>query len=257
MRTSRKISLPEADRNELERLVRARSTPQKVVLRANIVLLSSAGVSTGEIKERLQTTTPTISRWRHRYEVAGVPGLLKDASRPGRKPGLRQAPGAWAAAAPGADVQALPRPAVGGEAPGCGRALRCSAQEGDGLLRGREKPDSGARPHPAEATDETGAGGDDDARLQAQRHHNALRRPQRAHRRRHWGVHAAPPPRGVSRLPEEDRPGDPGGPGSPPDRGQPRDPQAQGRRKLAHPAPALPSPLHADLGFLAQPRAAF
>src|SRR3990170_8343655 len=91
MRTSRKISLPETDRNELERLVRARSTPQKVVLRANIVLLSSAGVSTGEIKERLQTTMPTISRWRHRYEVAGLPGLRKDASRPGRKPSLSQA----------------------------------------------------------------------------------------------------------------------------------------------------------------------
>ena len=91
MRTSRKISLPEVDRKELERLVRARGTPQKVVLRAKIVLLSGAGVSTSEIKERLQTTTPTISRWRHRYEVAGLPGLLKDASRPGRKPSLSQA----------------------------------------------------------------------------------------------------------------------------------------------------------------------
>src|SRR3990172_10444259 len=33
-------------------------------------------------------------------------------------------------------------------------------------------------------------------------------------------MHAAPPPRGIPRLPEEDRPGDPGGPGPPPDRGQ-------------------------------------
>ena len=91
MRTSRKISLPEVDRKELERLVRARGTPQKVVLRAKIVLLSGAGVSTSEIKEQLGTTTPTISRWRDRYEVAGLPGLLKDASRPGRKPSLSQA----------------------------------------------------------------------------------------------------------------------------------------------------------------------
>ena len=91
MRTSRKISLPEPDRNELERLVRARSTPQKVVLRAKIMLLGDDGVRTSEIRERLGTTTPTISRWRERYEAAGVPGLLKDASRPGRKPSLSQA----------------------------------------------------------------------------------------------------------------------------------------------------------------------
>jgi len=88
MRTSKKISLPEADRNELER---ARSTPQKVVLRAKIMLLGDDGVPTSEIRERLQTTTPTISRWRDRYEAAGVPGLLKDASRPGRRPSLSQA----------------------------------------------------------------------------------------------------------------------------------------------------------------------
>lgn len=91
MRTSRKTSLPEADRNKLERLVRARSTPQKVVLRAKIMLLGDDGVPTGEIRERLQTTVPTISRWRDRYEAAGVPGLLKDASRPGRKPSLSAA----------------------------------------------------------------------------------------------------------------------------------------------------------------------
>src|SRR4030042_3244232 len=91
MRTSRKTSLPEADRNKLERLVRARSTPQKVVLRAKIMLLGDDGVPTGEIRERLQTTVPTISRWRYRYEAAGGPGLLKDASRPGRKPSLSEA----------------------------------------------------------------------------------------------------------------------------------------------------------------------
>ena len=30
-------------------------------------------------------TRPTVMLWRHRYSEAGVDGLLKDASRPGRK----------------------------------------------------------------------------------------------------------------------------------------------------------------------------
>jgi DDE superfamily endonuclease len=41
----------------------------------------------------------------------------------------------------------------------------------------REKPDSGARPHPAGAADEAGARGYDDARLQASRYHHAISLP--------------------------------------------------------------------------------
>ena len=40
MRMSRRLNVSEEDRNELERLVRARTTEQRVVLRARIVLLS-------------------------------------------------------------------------------------------------------------------------------------------------------------------------------------------------------------------------
>ena len=74
------------DRNELERLVRAPTTEQRVVLRARIVLLSSEAVGTGQIRERLGTTTPTVTRWRERYAQEGVRGLLKDAPRAGRLP---------------------------------------------------------------------------------------------------------------------------------------------------------------------------
>jgi transposase len=91
MRTSRKLIVPSADRTELERLVRGRNTPQKVVLRARIVLLSGGGASTGEIMEELGTTTPTITRWRDRYVAAAVAGLVRDAGRPGRKPSLSAA----------------------------------------------------------------------------------------------------------------------------------------------------------------------
>lgn len=85
MRTSRRVVIGEKDRVELSRLIRDGKTPQKVALRARIVLLSADGVSTGEIMRQLGTSTPTISRWRSRYETDGVAGLVKDRSRPGRK----------------------------------------------------------------------------------------------------------------------------------------------------------------------------
>jgi transposase len=69
----------------LNQIVRNGNTPQKVALRARIVLLSVDGISTGEIMQQLGTTTPTITRWRNRHETDGIPGLLKDRSRPGRK----------------------------------------------------------------------------------------------------------------------------------------------------------------------------
>ena len=65
----------------MNQVVRNGNTPQKIAL----VLLSADGISTGEIMHQLGTTTPTISRWRDRYETDGIPGLLKDRSRPGRK----------------------------------------------------------------------------------------------------------------------------------------------------------------------------
>lgn len=85
MRTSKHISIADKDRTLLTRLVRDRNTSQKVALRARIVLMTGDGVPTGEIMECLGTSTPTISRWRRRYESVRVAGLLRDKSRPGRK----------------------------------------------------------------------------------------------------------------------------------------------------------------------------
>lgn len=85
MRTSKTIAVNDKDRGQLGQLIRNRNTPQKVALRAWIVLLSAEGASTGDIMQRLSTSIPTISRWRRRYETDGVTGLLRDRSRPGRK----------------------------------------------------------------------------------------------------------------------------------------------------------------------------
>ena len=91
MRTSKRIVVNEKDRVHLGQVIRNGNTPQKVVLRARIVLLSANGVSTAEIMRRLSTSTPTISRWRNRYETDGVAGLFKDRSRSGRKRRIEEA----------------------------------------------------------------------------------------------------------------------------------------------------------------------
>lgn len=85
------MNLNDRDRLQLNQMVRNGNTSQKVALRARIVLLSADGVRTGEIMRQLVTTTPTITRWRNRYEREGIPGLLKDRSRPGRKRRIEEA----------------------------------------------------------------------------------------------------------------------------------------------------------------------
>lgn len=78
------LSLSEVDRAELLRLTGAHNTPQKVVLRARIILLTAAGVPSSEVLQRLSTTYPTITRWRQRYRAQGIEGLRSDAARTGR-----------------------------------------------------------------------------------------------------------------------------------------------------------------------------
>src|SRR5713101_9901753 len=87
MRKIEQISISAADRERLERLVRDRNTPQKVVWRARIVLLASEGLTAEGIAAAVDNSLLTVRRWRRRYVAKGVDGLLKDATRPpGRKP---------------------------------------------------------------------------------------------------------------------------------------------------------------------------
>ncbi len=81
------IRLSADDRDRLEKLVRDRNTPQKVVWRSRIVLLSAMGLRPPEIVAAVGKSELTVRRWRRRFLAKGVDGLLKDATRPpGRKP---------------------------------------------------------------------------------------------------------------------------------------------------------------------------
>ena len=62
-----------------------RNTPRKVAWRAEIVLASADGLGTMAIMRRTGKAKPTVWRWQERYLEAGVDGLARDKTRPGRK----------------------------------------------------------------------------------------------------------------------------------------------------------------------------
>ena len=84
MRKIEQIAISMTGRERLERLVRDRNTPQKVVWRARIVLLASDGLTAEGIVAAVGKSLLTVRRWRHRFVAKGVDGLLKDATRPPR-----------------------------------------------------------------------------------------------------------------------------------------------------------------------------
>src|SRR2546427_8691861 len=75
------LDVRRSDRELLETLVRGGKTPQRVVLRAGIVLGASAGRSNNGLAKNLGVTRPTVLLWRERYARLGIAGLLKDAPR--------------------------------------------------------------------------------------------------------------------------------------------------------------------------------
>src|SRR5512134_7593 len=81
---ARRISLRRGDRETLERWIRSRTTPQRLVERARIVLASAEGMPAHVVSERVAVTRPTIQRWLDRYEADGLAGIEEDRPRPGR-----------------------------------------------------------------------------------------------------------------------------------------------------------------------------
>ena len=61
----RVLTMPDADRAELERRARAKGAPARVAERARIVLLAAAGLTCAQIAERAGCAEPTVIKWRH------------------------------------------------------------------------------------------------------------------------------------------------------------------------------------------------
>lgn len=85
MRRATPIVLDEPQRLKLEELQRGRRVPVRLAERAAIVLLAADGKENQEIGQALGITRQKAGRWRDRYAKLGLPGIEKDAPRPGRK----------------------------------------------------------------------------------------------------------------------------------------------------------------------------
>jgi transposase len=79
------IVLSEPDRKALERTVRMKTSEQRNVLRARIVLMSAAGEPDLAVARQLGVNRHTVRLWRQRFRERGLAGL-EDAPGRGRKP---------------------------------------------------------------------------------------------------------------------------------------------------------------------------
>ena len=74
----RQIELNPSEHEQLTKILTKRTSPQQMVLRAKIILMTSEGLPVEEIMNRLQTTKVTVSKWKKRFLAKGLPGLYDD-----------------------------------------------------------------------------------------------------------------------------------------------------------------------------------
>jgi transposase len=77
-------SLRAGDQELLEQWVRSRTTAQRLVERARIVLASAGGSTCKEICRDIGVSPPTVRRWLDRYDAGGAVALQQDLPRSGR-----------------------------------------------------------------------------------------------------------------------------------------------------------------------------
>lgn len=91
MRVAPPIELSPGERSRLETWSRGRSTPQRLVLRAQIILRAAEGKENQAIADELATRPNTVGLWRRRFLLLRLEGIERDAPRPGRNPRLPRA----------------------------------------------------------------------------------------------------------------------------------------------------------------------
>jgi transposase len=79
------VVLPAPDQGQLRAIVANGNTPQKLAVRAYILLMLADRVRPSHVATRLGLSRNHVHYWVRRYVALGVPGVMRDASRPGRK----------------------------------------------------------------------------------------------------------------------------------------------------------------------------
>src|SRR5712692_7692150 len=82
------LVLTEEERRELQQMTQSRTLPAGDVMRSRMVLLLEEGISYQKIQDLLDTTAPTIARWKERFLQHRIAGLMEE-RHPGQKPSVR------------------------------------------------------------------------------------------------------------------------------------------------------------------------
>jgi transposase len=82
------LVLTEKERQELQQMTQSRTPPAGDVMRSRMILLLSDGVAYQKIQDLLDTTAPTISRWKRRFLQHRIAGLMEEL-HPGQQPSVR------------------------------------------------------------------------------------------------------------------------------------------------------------------------
>ena len=77
-----KLLLTQDQQLQLSSIAQSRALPAGYVFRAKLILMLAEGASFTTVKQRLQTTAPTIIRWKQRFLADGLDGL--DTYHPGQ-----------------------------------------------------------------------------------------------------------------------------------------------------------------------------
>src|SRR6202142_1870790 len=85
---SEPLVLAEQERQELQQMTQSRTLPAGDVMRSRMILLLADGVSYQKIQDLLDTTAPTIARWKSRFLQHRIDGLTEEL-HPGQQPSVR------------------------------------------------------------------------------------------------------------------------------------------------------------------------
>ena len=69
------LQVSDEQRDELESWAQSRSLPAGDVFRARLILALADGLTYREIERKLGASAPTVSKWKGRFEQAGMEGL--------------------------------------------------------------------------------------------------------------------------------------------------------------------------------------
>lgn len=81
------VVVTESQKKQLEKMSRAATSSQREAQRARIILRLASGLKAEAVAKELQTSMPSVSKWRGRWNRNGFAGL-EDAAGRGRKPSV-------------------------------------------------------------------------------------------------------------------------------------------------------------------------